>query len=324
MHAPPYAPPQGPPQATHDTAFAPSPAAYAPNGSIVQTGPGGYPAGDYAPYGGGGGVPTAYDAPPPQEPLPSYTDTVRLSIENSLMPIFSVMQVICIIFAAILFVAHLFNSSVIRDETNAVQYVCVAIFAVCFLIHIFVVVAGYNMRGRRKVPILVTTSITLAGIAQIISIAQLYARKDAAVVQCLRDNDIPPSEYHQPAGSESLSPWDQCHSVWEGYAVWNIVWLVAIVLIGPVFVLVAFKCDAREKRVAESNAFAAQGEPGLGTEAYAMSAVPPYDPSTDPLSREERELADAKLDYPDHDYPDHDYPDHDYTHHDHQAASSNR
>lgn len=244
----------------------------------------------------------AYDAPPPQEPLPSYTDTVRVSFENSLMPMFTIIQIICIIFAAVLFVAHLFNARLFGSDTSAIQYVCAAIFAVCFVIHVFVIVAGHNMRGSRKVPIIVTVSISLALIAQIMSVAQLYARKEIVMARCLSASGVSSANV-----SDQSDVMDACHSVWEGYVVWNIVWLVAIVLVGPVFALVAFKCDMREKKAAQANAFVSQGGPSWDGDAYAMSTVPPYDPSTDPLSQQERELADAKLDYPDPDYHDHDH-----------------
>ena len=291
-----YAPPPGPPpddiSSSADPApYMPSTGAFAPNSSAAAI---------YAP-----GVPAAaFDQPPPQEPLPSYTDTVRPPSENKLLPAFTIIQVICIIIAIILLIAHITNAGILDQGHRAAMYVAAGLFACCFVLHICALVFVLRLRGHIITPLCVSLSMVLAIVAQVISIAVLYEGKDSTVISCLERNSIPEDQWHDKymAGNRGYSTpesyWDACSSSWNAYAVWNIVWFVAILLVTPFFITIAFMCNAHNRAAATAARAMYQPTDDWENESYAMSAVPPYDLESDPLSEHERKLIDAKIEYP--------------------------
>ncbi|WFD36770.1 hypothetical protein MCUN1_003657 [Malassezia cuniculi] len=296
--------PTGIPPEAYGRINTPPPTAYAPHGPSVGTfGQAGW---NPATYSSQPPMPGPYDANggAPPERLPTYTETVRAKLENSLLPFFTVMQIICIILAAILFISHILNA-VDFASSKALQYVAAILFIVCFAIHLFLLVAMSSLRTSMTIVYLVALSMAVALVAQIISVAQLYRDKTPSVEKCLNDSGVPQSEWHTSIGYNRYGKtgdtyWDACNARWNGYVVWNIAWLVGIVIISPCFCIIAYKCYQREAAAAYSQRMTGPSD-GWGNESFAMTTVPPYDPSTDPLTEQERRMVDAKLDYPDPD-----------------------
>lgn len=291
-----YAPPPGPPP--DDISLPADPAPQLP--STGATVPNYSAAAIYAP-----GAPAAvFDQPPPQEPLPSYTDTVRSPSESKLLPAFSIIQIVCVIISVILFIAHITNASILERGHRAAMYVAAGLFAGCFVLHICSFVFAFRLRGSIIMPLCVSLSMVMAVIAQVISIAVLYQEKDSPVKSCLERNGIPEDRWHDKSMtgnggySSPKSNWDTCSSSWNAYAVWNIVWLVAILLVTPFFVTIAFMYNAHNRAAATAARTMSQPTDEWENESYAMSTVPPYDPESDPLSEHERKLIDAKIEYP--------------------------
>ncbi|WFD04026.1 hypothetical protein MOBT1_002723 [Malassezia obtusa] len=243
----------------------------------------------------------------PSDVPPSYADSVRWFFYNSLQPAYLFISLVSAI-AAIFLCAIEWRS--MSDSEGIVQVLCIVpavLFTVCTVLQIFAFVAGLGQRIHllRLAVRLSVVSMGLALAAIIIALANVYANKESIFAQC-RAKTFAALNGPMPAGTASVEDEqnvnDYCQYSWNEDAVWDIVWLILILIFSVVYVSLAYRflrkvenpgfAEARTRPLpADGRAFDAQVDE---TNTYAMDGLPRR-ASRDKLVDDEA-LVDAKMD----------------------------
>ena len=186
---------------------------------------------------------TPVDTEPPPERLPPYSEAVRWVAHNSLRPGFILSQLVCLIVCISLAISS-FGAvdSNYPNQYNNLMYVAGAIQIVCAITFLTGVFAGSSGRPfMLKVFEYICAPAMVAVLAsQVLCIAADYGNKKKVVDSCtdelVRDNSG--LSYASDLQDEAHA---SCHSTWQSQTVWDIVWLVLILLFGTFFAFLAYR-----------------------------------------------------------------------------------
>lgn len=244
----------------------------------------------------------------PNDVPPSYADSVRWFFYNSLRPAFLVASLVSAIGAAILCGVQWRSMGETTGKAHIFSLVSAVLFTAVAVFQFYAFMAGLNshISMLRSAVRLSYVSIGLALAAIAVSLANVYGNHDSIMTQCItaasgQGDDV---EEAGPVDTTTETASDYCRYDWNTDTVWNITWLVIIVLFGAFYFVLATRylnkvenpgfSDARSRPLAadDNHDFEADMD---GPNGYAMGGLGRRS-SQDTLAANDEAMIDAKLD----------------------------
>lgn len=232
----------------------------------------------------------------PPEQLPSYRDSVRWAVKNSLRPAFIVSQIVCIIVAVILMISHFRMAREYDGLIRVLSLVSGFMFIVCLVVHLFGLVSAITgaRRGLLLLRHLFVPSLLVALAAQVIQLVGIARSKSAFLTVC-KD-----TAYEMVSDPESTLDDAECEAEWRETIVWNTIWTIVIIIFGVLFLLLMYRYTTNTEPLADT-----QPMPPLDSmsDTYAMADMHQRPEEQLPehfgeLDEHDQKIIDAKTDYP--------------------------
>ncbi|WFD32478.1 hypothetical protein MSPP1_003526 [Malassezia sp. CBS 17886] len=184
-----------------------------------------------------------HDYMPTQEQLPTYTESIQSFFNNALRPAFLAVQIVSTVVIVFLCAAQWRHMVDEVGDLRLLSCVAAALLTACLVLLLYGVLVGlmHNMRLLMAYQRLSFVVFALALAAQVVATVNIYANRHTFVSRCIADQ-IAASPDVGPAGDEhGMDVSEPCQEAWRSDAVWDIVWLVLIVLFGAGFLFITQK-----------------------------------------------------------------------------------
>lgn len=181
----------------------------------------------------------------PSNVAPTYSDSVRSLLYNSLRPAFIIAHGLAALVALILAALHWRSLALEDGKVKLFTTVSAALFTVVcvaevvgFLAGVFAHVGMVKLFSRSSVVVLI-----MALVAQILALVNIYANRHPMISQCIAYESRYTGDIEQSGDEATQEPTasDICSDMWHTAAVWNILWLVLIVLVGGIFYVLTLR-----------------------------------------------------------------------------------
>jgi len=240
-----------------------------------------------------------------EEP-PTYSDSLRWLLYNSLRPAFIIAHGLATFVSIVLAAVHWRSLSLEDGKVKTLSVVSALLFTLVFLIEL----VGFLMGLAAHVGMVKLFSRTcivaliMALIAQVVSLANVYANRHPMISQCIAYESRYTGDVEQSGDDATvgLSASEICSDMWHSSAIWNIVWLVLITLVGTLIYVLTLRYLSKIQ------------DPGAGTRltrpytaddnhdpemsnAYPMSTMPYSMFGRDELDTRDDAFDDPKIDF---------------------------
>jgi len=237
---------------------------------------------------------------------PTYSDSLRWLLYNSLRPAFITAHGIAAFVSIILAAIH-WRSLYFEDgKVKILSVISALLFTLVFVVELVGFLAGLaahvDMVKLFSRSCIVT--LILALVAQVVSLVNVYANRHPMISQCIAYESRYTGDVEQSGDDATNEPSasEICSDMWHSAAAWNIVWLVLIVLFGFLFYMLTLRYLGK---IQDPGAGNRQTRPYTADDnhdpempnAYPMSTMPFSNFSRDELDTRDDAFDDPKIDF---------------------------